>query len=115
SYYDYYNHHYDKDFDPGNYIDDTLLNVTKDFELNINDIVTNALRRKSNSPIDTLEQFSALDAEDFATKVADYYRAKEAIDDVLDEVRALEEEVSYTRATARRRDIRLEECKKIIT
>jgi hypothetical protein len=51
-------------------IDDTLLDIGKDFELNLNEIVTNVLRQKSNSLIDTLEEFSALDAKDFAAKVA---------------------------------------------
>ncbi|TIA47148.1 hypothetical protein D6C77_10330 [Aureobasidium pullulans] len=110
-------HDYDNDFiEHGNLIDDTLLDVTKDFELNINEIVTNALRRKSNSPIDTLEQFSALDAEDFAA------RAEEAIDDLSDDVRALEDdatkekaELSSLRETNQRRETKLGQCRKIIT
>jgi hypothetical protein len=124
------------DFDPGNHIDDTLLDVTKDFELNLNDLVTNALRRKSNTDIETLEQFSALDEEDFATKVAQYphswfraviavqqshHRAEEAIDQLSEDINALEgdaiqdeRDLKSLRDIAQRRDTRLEQCKKII-
>ncbi|CAD0055193.1 unnamed protein product [Aureobasidium pullulans] len=68
----------DEDFDLGNHIDDTLLDITQAYELNINEIVTNALRRKSNTPIETLEQFTALDAEDFASLTSPPVRLSEA-------------------------------------
>jgi hypothetical protein len=117
-------------------IDDTLLDIGKDFELNLNEIVTNVLRQKSNSLIDTLEEFSALDAEDFAAKVATrshgWYRAViaaqvshgdalNAIDNLSEEVTVLEQDLQHQQSqslkfeqAANRREIRLEECKKII-
>ncbi|KAG9561656.1 hypothetical protein KCU71_g8256, partial [Aureobasidium melanogenum] len=60
-------------------LDDTLLNVTKDYELNINGPVTDALRSKSNHHVPELEQFTALDADDLITRVTSepqaWYRA----------------------------------------
>ncbi|THW81705.1 hypothetical protein D6C99_09708 [Aureobasidium pullulans] len=102
----------DEDFDLGNHIDDTLLDITQAYELNINEIVTNALRRKSNTPIETLEQFTALDAEDFAS--LSHYRAEDKLDDLSDETNMLENELKQTKKTAGRRETRLSQCKTII-
>ncbi|KAG9759302.1 hypothetical protein KCU73_g3455, partial [Aureobasidium melanogenum] len=124
-----HNHHRNDTDNEGTHIDYTVLDITRDYELNLNTIVTNALRQKSNSPIKTLEQSTALDAEDFATSVAKYphqryraviavqqshLRAEETIDDLSDDINVVEHELQVQRDAAQRRRTRLAECQKII-
>jgi hypothetical protein len=56
-------HDHEHEHEDGDHIDDTLLDVPKGFELNINVIFSNAYRQKINSHLDTVEHSAALDLE----------------------------------------------------